>query len=182
MPASAPYIELHAHSAFSFLDGASAPEEMAGRAAELGYPAMAITDHDGLCGSLAFARAARAVDVRPITGAELTLDDGAHITLLVRSPRGYANLCRLITLAHAGTRPPPRREALPPRLDRTLLAHHSRGLVCLTGCAREGMIPASWHPGATMPRSRPCGSCCASSARATCAWRSSARAPAATGA
>ena len=92
-----PYVELHAHSAFSFLDGASAPEEMAERAAELGHPALALTDHDGLCGSLAFAHAARAAGVRPITGAELTLPDGAHLTLLAADAAGYANLCRLIT-------------------------------------------------------------------------------------
>jgi len=140
-PAPADYIELHAHSAFSFLDGASSPEEMAGMAAEMGYPAMALTDHDGLSGSLAFAHAARGAGIRPITGAEITLDDGSHLTLLVESGRGYANLCRLITLAHAGTRPPPRRQARPPLLDRGLLASHAEGLVCLTGCARAGLIP-----------------------------------------
>ncbi len=135
-----PYIELHAHSAFSFLDGASSPQEMAGMAAELGYPAMALTDHDGLHGSLAFAHAARAVGVRPITGAEVTLEDGAHVTLLVRDSRGYANLCRLISSAHADTRPPPRREARPPMLARERLAEFSEGLVCLTGCARDGLV------------------------------------------
>ena len=138
---TAPYVELHAHSAFSFLDGASAPEEMAERAAELGHSALALTDHDGLCGSLAFAHAARAAGVRPITGAELTLRDGAHLTLLAADAAGYANLCRLITLAHADTRPPPDRRALPPALDRAALATHARGLVCLTGCARHGLVP-----------------------------------------
>ncbi|MEW6582708.1 MAG: error-prone DNA polymerase [Actinomycetota bacterium] len=137
----AAYVELHAHSAFSFLDGASAPEELAGRAAELGYPALALTDHDGLCGSLAFAHAARAAGVRPITGAEVTLADGSHLTLLVETARGYANLCRLITLAHAGTRPPPDRRAIPPALDPAALAPHAEGLVCLTGCARHGAVP-----------------------------------------
>ena len=115
-----PYVELHAHSAFSFLDGASAPEEMAERAAELGHSALALTDHDGLCGSLAFAHAARAAGV-------LTLRDGAHLTLLAADAAGYANLCRLITLAHADTRPPPDRRALPPALDRAALAKHARG-------------------------------------------------------
>ena len=139
--ASPPYTELHAHSAFSFLDGASAPDEMAARAAELGYTALAITDHDGLCGSLEFAHAARAAGVRPITGAEVTLRGGAHLTLLAEDARGYANLCRLLTLAHADTRPPPDRRALPPALDRSALAAHADGLVCLTGCAREGLVP-----------------------------------------
>jgi error-prone DNA polymerase len=139
--AAPPYVELHAHSAFSFLDGASAPEEMAGRAAELGHAALALTDHDGLCGSLAFAHAARAAGVRPITGAEVTLADGSHLTLLAADATGYGNLCRLITLAHAHTRPPPDRRAVPPALDRGALAVHARGLVCLTGCARHGLVP-----------------------------------------
>ncbi|WP_420448787.1 PHP domain-containing protein [Candidatus Palauibacter sp.] len=67
------YVELHAHSAYSFLDGASRPEELAARALELGYPALALTDHDGLYGSMEFARFARAHGLQPITGAELTL-------------------------------------------------------------------------------------------------------------
>ena len=138
---SPPYVELHAHTAFSFLDGASAPEEMAGAAARMGHAALAITDHDGLCGSLAFAQAARAVGVRPITGAELTLRDGSHLTLLVADATGYANLCRLITIAHAHTRPPPDRRPLPPALDREALGSHAQGLVCLTGCARHGLVP-----------------------------------------
>ena len=145
------YVELHAHSAFSFLDGASSPEEMAAHAAELGHRAMALTDHDGLSGSLAFAHAARAAGVRPITGAELTLEDGAHLTLLAESGRGYANLCRLITLAHAGTRPPPRRQARPPVVPRASLAAHSEGLVCLTGCAREGVAARALREGGGAP-------------------------------
>src|SRR5213080_4161968 len=100
------YVELHCHSAYSFLDGASQPEELAARAAELGYEALALTDHDGVYGSLEFAHAAKALGVRPITGAEVTLAGGAHVTLLVETPRGYANLGRLLTAAHAGTRPP----------------------------------------------------------------------------
>jgi error-prone DNA polymerase len=128
----AEYIELHAHSAYSFLDGASLPEELAVRAAELGYPALALTDHDGVYGSLEFAYAARAVGVRAITGAEATLADGSHLTLLVETPRGYANLCRLLTAAHA-------RERLNPGLDPDLLAELNEGLVCLSGCARQGL-------------------------------------------
>jgi len=65
------YVELHAHSAYSFLDGASQPEEIAARAAELGYEALALTDHDGVYGSLEFAHAAKAFGIRPITGAEI---------------------------------------------------------------------------------------------------------------
>src|SRR5262245_47972241 len=67
------YVELHAHSAYSFLDGASLPEELAARAVELGYDALALTDHDGVYGSLEFARAAKDFGLRAITGAELSL-------------------------------------------------------------------------------------------------------------
>jgi error-prone DNA polymerase len=136
-----PYIELHAHSSYSFLDGASLPEELAVRAAELGYPALALTDHDGVYGSLEFAYAAKHFGVRPITGAELTLADRSHVTLLVETPKGYANLCRLITAAHAHTRPPGKESQPPadPALEQTLLEELNEGLVCLSGCARHGL-------------------------------------------
>jgi error-prone DNA polymerase len=135
------YVELHAHSSYSFLDGASQPEELAARAAELGYEALALTDHDGVYGSLEFAHAAKAFGVRPITGAEVTLDGGAHVTLLVESRRGYANLCRLLTAAHAGTRRPGRedREPLPPSVPLATVAELNEGLVCLSGCTRRGL-------------------------------------------
>src|SRR5262245_14376317 len=135
------YAELHAHSAYSFLDGASQPEELAARAAELGYGALALTDHDGVYGSLEFAHAAKAFGVRAITGAEVTLDGGAHATLLVESRGGYANLCRLLTAAHAGTRRVGRedREPLPPSVSLEVVAELSEGLVCLSGCARRGL-------------------------------------------
>ena len=132
------FVELHCHSAYSFLDGASHPEELAARAAELGYEALALTDHEGVYGSLEFAHAAKAFGVRPITGAEVSLSDGSHVTLLVESPRGYANLCRLLTAAHANTRPKPT-EPVPPSLDRHLFATYNEGLVCLSGCARDGL-------------------------------------------
>jgi len=133
------YVELHAHSAYSFLDGASQPEELAARAAELGYEALALTDHDGVYGSLEFAHAAKDLGIRPITGAEVTLDGGSHVTLLVETPQGYANLCRLLTAAHAGTRPKEGREPVPPALDPALFEEHHEGLVCLSGCARDGL-------------------------------------------
>ena len=68
-----PYVELHCHSGFSFLDGASHPEELVLRAVQLGYPALALTDHNGLYGSMQFARAAHEFGIQPITGAEVTL-------------------------------------------------------------------------------------------------------------
>ena len=134
------YVELHAHSAYSFLDGASQPEELVVRAAELGYEALALTDHDGVYGSLEFAHAAKSFGVRPITGAEVTLADGSHVTLLVRTAEGYANLCRLLTAAHKDTRPPGREtELIAAKLNVVLLEENNSGLVCLSGCARYGL-------------------------------------------
>ncbi len=170
MRAVPPYAELHLHTAYSFLDGASLPEELVGRAAELGYEALAITDHDGLHGAMEFARAARAAGIAPITGAEVTLGDGGHLTLLAETPTGYANLCRLLTATHRGPHPPapaappapdaatrsraaggadldPAEDAAEPawpdrspRLDPALLPAHAEGLILLTGC-RQGPLP-----------------------------------------
>jgi error-prone DNA polymerase len=142
------YVELHSHSAYSFLDGASLPEELAARAVELGYEALALTDHDGVYGSLEFAHAAKALGVRPLTGAEVTLADGSHVTLLVETPRGYANLCCLLTQAHA-------HERLNPRLDVAALEERNEGLVCLSGCARHGL--AVRNPNAVTPLARAFG-------------------------
>src|SRR3954468_557227 len=133
------YVELHAHSAYSFLDGASRPEEIAARAAELGYEALALTDHDGVYGSLEFAHAAKAQGVRAITGAEVTLDGGAHVTLLVETPAGSSNLCRLLTEAHAHTRPKEGADPLPPALPLDSLLDRNDGLVCLSGWLRNGL-------------------------------------------
>ena len=149
------YVELHSHSAFSFLDGASSPDELALRAAELGHREMALTDHDGIWGSMEFAQACHAQGVRPITGAELTvLADGAppppagfrgncpsgafHLTLLVADATGYRNLCRLLTRAHAGTREGP--DPSPPAVRLADVARYAEGLVCLSGCARDGAL------------------------------------------
>ncbi len=128
------------------------PEELATRAAELGYEALALTDHDGVYGSLEFAHAAKAFGVRPITGAEVTLTDGSHVTLLVESAQGYANLCRLLTAAHAGTRPKEGADPLPPSLDAALLAELNEGLVCLSGCARHGLGVRSPNGAAALAR------------------------------
>jgi error-prone DNA polymerase len=120
------YVELHCHSAYSFLDGASQPEELAARAADLGYEALALTDHDGVYGSLEFAHAAKAFGVRPITGAEVTLAGGAHVTLLVETPKGYANLCRC---SPRRTPAPPKEgaEPLPPELPLESLLERTTG-------------------------------------------------------
>ena len=80
------YIELHCHSAFSFLDGTTQPDQLALAAKRLGYPALALTDNNGLYGSMIFAQAARQIELQPITGAEVTLLDGSHVTLLAETP------------------------------------------------------------------------------------------------
>ncbi len=130
------YAELHCHSAYSFLDGASRPEDLVERAAEHGLAALALTDHNNLCGALEFATCARERGLRPITGAELTVADqhgSFHVTLLCESRAGYRNLSQLVTRAHAGDR-------LAPSTPLSLLAERAEGLVCLTGCARAGAL------------------------------------------
>ncbi len=140
------YAELHAHSAYSFLDGASLPEELVNKALELGYEAFALTDHNSVSGSMEFAQSAGSLGLRALHGAELDLDDGRHMTLLVRDAGGWANLCRLLTRAYAQTRecrggaagslssgPGQPSVALEDILD------HAEGLVCLSGCHSRGV-------------------------------------------
>ncbi len=125
------YVELHAKSFFSFGVGASHAHELLAQAKEYGYPALALTDTN-LCGALEFARLANSLGVRPITGGELTLTDGSHITLLAETRTGYSNISRLFTLANAFDR----RE---PRLDPAHLPNHSKGVVLLAG-GRHGAL------------------------------------------
>ena len=108
------YIELHTSSAFSFLDGASQPATLIERAAELGYPALALLDRDGVYGAPQFYRAAKAAGLKAIVGAELTISNPGTpeprnpgtsswvLPVLVASPTGYRNLCRLITQSRLG--------------------------------------------------------------------------------
>jgi error-prone DNA polymerase len=152
-----PYVELHCHSAYSFLDGVSLPDELIERAAELGHTALALTDHNSVSGSMELAQAAQGyAGMRVIHGAEIDLapdrsrgvvrpeaggasDDGVrHLTLLVRDARGWRNLCRILTHAHAHTRDSSRERSEPAVALATVL-EHAEGLVCLTGCARRGV-------------------------------------------
>jgi error-prone DNA polymerase len=105
-----PYAELHTHSAYSFLDGASTPEELVEEAQRLDLRAIALTDHDGLYGVVRFAEAARELDIRTVFGAELSLGNGArtdvpdppgpHLLVLARGPEGYRRLSRQLAAAH----------------------------------------------------------------------------------
>jgi error-prone DNA polymerase len=145
------YVELHAHSAFSFLDGASTPMELAAAAAAQGYPALALTDHDGLWGSMEFAHACRGFGIRAITGAELTVRAGrdVHVTLLVEDETGYRNLCRLLTAARSHTRDNTPRQAMQPWATLEQVEEHAEGLVCLSGCARDGAVAGAFERGDT---------------------------------
>jgi len=134
------YVELHARSAFSFLDGASLPEALARRAAELGLPSLALTDLDDLGGAVRFAEACAEHGVRPIYGAELSLDAGGSIVLLCEDAVGWRNLSALIT--HARMRRP-RGE---PQVDLDQLAAHARGLIALGG-AHEGSLERARQTG-----------------------------------
>ena len=129
------YAELHCHSNYSFQEGASFIQELLPRAVGLGYPALAITDHDNLCGAMDFARTARSLGIQPIIGAEVTLMGAYHITLLAETAKGYSNLCRLLSTARITT---DRRE---PELDPRFLPEHAGGLVLLSGC-RKGQVPS----------------------------------------
>ena len=117
-----------------------------------GYPALALTDHDGVYGSLEFAHAATYAGLRPITGAEVTLEGGQHVTLLCESGKGYANLCRILTAAHAGTSPKGKehRVLLPPAAPLETVAELNEGLVCLSGCARDGLALHDPHGAARL--------------------------------
>jgi len=127
------YIELHARSAFSFLRGASIPEEYATIAASHGSAAMALTDVDGFYGSPRFHMSAKKAGIQAHVGAEITAKEGERYTLLVETRQGYQNLSRLITRMklRAGTKnPKPGHEAAATFED---FAEFSEGLICLTG-------------------------------------------------
>ncbi len=148
------YAELHCHSCFSLLDGASSPEELVARARDLGMPALALTDHEDLGGAPRFAQVAADEGVGGIIGAELTVDTGgaalppapSHLVLLAESREGYGNLCSLVTRARMDH---PRGT---PRVSLDTLARHARGLFALTGC------PRGWVP-ALVARGDPDGAC-----------------------
>ncbi|MBA2084217.1 Error-prone repair-like of DNA polymerase III alpha subunit [Dehalococcoides mccartyi] len=124
------YAELHCHSYYSFLDGASSLEELILKAKELGYTALALTDHNNLCGAMSFARLCKSLGIKGIIGAEITLEGSYHLTLLAKDSQGYSNLCRFITEAY---RQGDRRQ---PELPREYLAEHTEGLIALSGCTK----------------------------------------------
>jgi len=132
------YVELRCRSAFSFLDGASNPEELAWRAAELGYPALALADRDGVYGIPRFHSAAQDAGIRAIVGAEVFIgsDRRQSLRLLVESPRGWSRLCQLLTAAHAGRA---KDEAW---LGWDEIEEHADGLFALV--AGDALLDARW--------------------------------------
>lgn len=142
------YAELHAHSNYSFQEGASEAWDLLLTAKQLGLHALAITDHDNVSGVMEFAQAAKELGIKPIIGIELTLarglgepegtehepGDRPHITLLAETATGYKNISLLTTRAHVDAE-----ERNDPHLDPALLADHAEGVICLSGC-RKGEI------------------------------------------
>jgi len=143
--AQTPFVHLHVHSEYSLLDGAIRMEELVKKAAELEMPAIALTDHGNLFGTVEFYQAAEKAKVKPIIGCEIYVAPGSmhekktsnggkdiafHMTLLASDDAGYRNLVKLSTAAHL--------EGFyyKPRVDRELLANHSQGLIALSGCLK----------------------------------------------
>ena len=134
---SAHYIELHARSAFSFLEGASLPEALIARAAELGSPAMALLDRNSLSGVVRFHKQAEKSGVRAIIGAEVVAEEGFRYALLAESRLGYQNLCRLLTKIKMRTGHGDQESAAATVED---VAEHAAGLVCISRERVEQMV------------------------------------------
>ncbi|HEV8581303.1 MAG TPA: error-prone DNA polymerase [Thermoanaerobaculia bacterium] len=143
-----PYAELHAASAFSFLDGASLPEDLVDRAAALELPAVALVDANGVYAAPRFYQSARQAGIKALVGAEVSLEEKpCRLTLLVASRAGYRNLCRLLTAAARG------RAKGEARVSWDLVAEHAGGLHCLTG-GEEGPLASELAEGGIDPARR----------------------------
>ena len=138
------YVELHARSAFSFLEGASLPENLAHIAAELNLPAMALLDRDGVYGAPRFYLAAQQYKIRAHIGAEVNLADNSYCPLLAESRTGYRNLCRLITTAKLRVG-----KKAAATVELAELQNHAEGLICLTGDEHGPLAHALTRDGET---------------------------------
>jgi error-prone DNA polymerase len=146
------YAELHCHSNYSFQEGASSVEDLLVCAHDLGLKALALTDHDNLCGAMHFAQVAKTIGIQSITGVEMTIKDkrlskdenpskdcseigpGSHLTFLAETGEGYSQLSNLISYSYVAG------ERKNPALDLKYLPDRVHGLILLTGC-RTGRIP-----------------------------------------
>ncbi|HET9167700.1 MAG TPA: PHP domain-containing protein, partial [Candidatus Angelobacter sp.] len=136
------YVELHARSAFSFLEGASTPEQLAGTCSAFGMSSMALLDRDGMYGSPRFHLAMNKLGMRAHIGAEVTCTEGGRLVLLVKAAEGYKNLCRLMTRMKL------RAEKGKGTVDLEEAREFSAGLICLTG-GDEGLLAHALRNGGT---------------------------------
>ena len=136
MPETAPFVHLHVHSEYSILDGACRIPALAARAAELQMPAVALTDHGSLAGTIDLVKAAQKNGIKPVIGCEVYVADDrraqtkgyAHLTLLAETTAGYSNLVKLSSLGYLEG------YYYKPRVDWELLSRHADGLIALSGC------------------------------------------------
>ena len=142
-----PYVELHMHSNYSLLEGASSIDELLIAAGNQGHGALALTDHEAMYGSMEFARSAKEAGLRPITGLELTVQEPIgtrhHVTLLAETREGYSHLCRLSSRAFGlfeDEQEARETRRLDPVVPIDAVAAHAGGLILLTGC-RDGLVP-----------------------------------------
>ena len=152
--ASAGFVHLHGHSEYSLLDGGCRVQQMAETAAELGMPAMAVTDHGNLFGVIEHYKACKEVGIKPIIGCEVYVaiesrhlrkaarglaHASNHLVLLAKNATGYRNLTKLVSKGYTEG------YYYNPRVDKELLREYSEGLVCLSACvAGEAPRPRGW--------------------------------------
>jgi DNA polymerase-3 subunit alpha len=141
---AAPFVHLHLHTQYSLLDGAVRIKELMQKAAGLGMPAVAMTDHGNLFGAIEFYQAAKTAGLKPIIGCEMYVAPGSmrdkkassakdasnHFTLLAKDATGYKNLVKLVTAGYLDG------YYYKPRIDKELLARHAEGLIALSGCLK----------------------------------------------
>lgn len=130
------FVHLHVRSGYSWGFGTATPGEIARAAAELGMGAVALTDRDTLFGAPRFLAACGEYGVSPIVGAEITVEGGGHLVLLVESERGYRSLCRLITNYRCSST-----DRRKPECPLETVLEHTEGLICLTGAIPFGYVP-----------------------------------------
>ena len=136
------YIELHAHSNYSFLDGASPVDDLVAAAKERGMDALALTDTNGLYGAVRFWNAAKEAGIRPIFGVELETIDVGHLVLIAQNEIGWRSLCRIVSEAQLAG------EKRKPRATLAMVREDPVGLFALTGCA-QGAVPRALAAGGT---------------------------------
>ena len=140
------FAHLHVASSYSLRYGTASPAKLAARAAELGMPALALTDRDGLYGAFKHVKACADAGIKPLLGADLALRGGSagsagpvtgRVTLLATGRQGWASLCRLVSAAHAASAAPGDDRDDAPAVTQDLIVEHAAGLVVLLGPAQR---------------------------------------------